>query len=113
MIGQCKIMYIYLVSPDYGYRKGPLYSFSFDMAVVEKLNCKVRFAATEGFGGDNYKTVGSSRSVGLSSLGETPWQAMSNIHAAIKTGFTQPLPLVFRSQVADETYIHNLTLSDQ
>lgn len=99
---------IYLVSPDHGYRQGPVYQFSMDPAAIAANGCRIRFAAAEHVEGNNYRTVGSSRTVGFSALGATAWKARSTIHQAIDVGFRKPLPLEFRRDIADETYIKNL-----
>jgi phosphoribosylamine-glycine ligase len=99
---------LYLVAPEYGYGKGPAYEFGMDRDAVERLGCNVRFAAAEQIGGSRFRTVGTSRSVGLSALGATPWEAREKIHAAIAQGFERPLPLQYRSQVAEKAYIDSL-----
>jgi len=99
---------VYLVSPDYGYRQGPAYEFGINPNAVAANNCSLRFAAAERISLNRFKTVGSSRTVGLSSNGETPWVARHNIHAAIREGFDKPLLLNFREQVAEKAYIDKL-----
>lgn len=106
---RCGSAMLYLVSPDYGYGKGPSYTFTMNADAIESLGCSIRFAATERIKGDEYRTVGSSRSVGLSALGQTAWEARDKIHQAIKSGFGQPLELDYRLDVAEEAYIKNLT----
>lgn len=101
---------VYLVSPDYSYEKGPSYEFELDPEIITSFGCKVRFAASERIRGNNFRTVGSSRTVGISCLADTPWLARANIHKAIKAGFKQPLKLEFRSQIAEEEYIRSLAL---
>jgi phosphoribosylamine--glycine ligase len=101
---------IYLASPDYGYQKGPHYEFNMNAQVVEELGCNIRFAASERIMGNKYRSVGSSRTVGLAALGGTPWEARDKIHAAIQDGFEQPQPLEFRRQVGEEKYIKGLSL---
>lgn len=101
---------LYLVSPDYGYRKGPTYEFALDPMVTETFDCLVRFAAAEKIETGKYRTVGSSRTVGISSLADTPWGAREKILAFVQSGFKHPLLLDFRSQVADERYIKGLEL---
>lgn len=99
---------LYLVSPDYGYRKGQTYDFTMDINKVEALDCKVRFAAAERVDRNGYRTVGSSRSVGISALGKTAWEAREKILLAIRAGFGQPLSLCYRSEIADRAYIKSL-----
>lgn len=100
---------IYLVSPDYGYREGPSYEFQLDTAQAKEHGCQIRFAAAEKVAGNRYHSVGSSRTVGLSALAPTPWNARAKIQAAIESCFGQPLPLEWRKDIADEKYIQNLT----
>jgi phosphoribosylamine--glycine ligase len=99
---------IYLVSPDYGYKKGPAYTFNLNSNVVTANGAKIRFAAAERIGDNHYQTVGSSRTVGLSALGPTPWAARDIIHQAIANGFGHPLSLQYRSEIAQEVYIVSL-----
>ena len=99
---------VYLVSPDYSYEKGPAYEFEMDTDVIKRLECNVRFAASERISGNRFRTVGSSRTVGISALADTPWLARTKILDAIKAGFKQPLKLEFRSQIAEEEYIKSL-----
>jgi phosphoribosylamine--glycine ligase len=99
---------IYLVSPDYCYRSGEVYNFFLNSELVKNLGVKIRFGAAELVKGNHFKTVGASRTVGLSALGETPWAARKKIHTAITEGFNQPLTLQFRNQIADRDYIKRL-----
>lgn len=99
---------IYLVSPEYGYRKGPTYDFGFDPKIIAAQGCKVRFAAAKRVKDGRYSTVGSSRTIGLSALGSTPWEARGKILDAIAEGFDQPFQLQYRREVAEEDYIKAL-----
>lgn len=99
---------LYLVSPEYGYPKGPAYEYELDTESVKASGCQVRFAASEKIGPGRYRTVGSSRSVGISATGPTAWEAREKIHEAIRTGFGVPLPLHYRNQVAEKAYIESL-----
>ncbi len=101
---------VYLVSPDYGYRKGPSHSFTLNTDTIESLGCNVRFAAAEKVGNNQYQTVGSSRTVGISALGETAWQAGNKIRQAITEGFQDPISLEYRLEIAEKTYIENLSI---
>lgn len=96
---------IYLVSPDYAYRKGPAYEFGMDSSAATANNSRIRFAASERITGSRYRTVGSSRSVGISSNGATPWEARENILKTIEEAFEKPLDLDFRSEVGEEDYV--------
>lgn len=106
---KCASAMLYLVSPDYGYRSGSPYTFTLDTSAVESLGCHVRFAAAERIDGDRYRTVGSSRSVGISALGKTTWEARAKLHEAIERGFGQPLPLKYRHDIAQKAYIDRLS----
>lgn len=100
---------VYLVSPEYGYESnGRRYEFYMEPEVATDTGCKIRFAATQMLSPRHYCTAGSSRSVGVSSLAETPWQARQNIHDFIQAGFTGHMPLDYRSDVADKSYIQSL-----
>lgn len=100
---------IYLVSPQYGDEKGspsPI-DFRLDLAYIAANGCGIRFAAAEWIEGNNYR--GTSRVVGFSALGPTPWAARSKIIDSIVNGVSHPLTLDFRREVAQEDYIKNLT----
>ncbi|HSX33122.1 MAG TPA: hypothetical protein VLF91_02180 [Candidatus Saccharimonadales bacterium] len=100
---------LYLVSPEYGYAKGPTYEFAMDLGAITDEGVQTRFAAAKQLGPGRYQTVGSSRVVGLSALGETPWQARQKIHSALARGVHQPMSLHYRSDIGDEQYIASLT----
>ncbi|HUC95463.1 MAG TPA: hypothetical protein VMR76_00700 [Candidatus Saccharimonadia bacterium] len=100
---------LYLVSPNYCYSSSQTYDFNLDTEIIEALGVKVRFGATELVKGKHFRSVGASRTVGLSALGETPWAARKKIHDAIDKGFSKPLALQFRNQVADKSYIKKLS----
>jgi phosphoribosylamine--glycine ligase len=99
---------IYLVSPDYAYRKGPTYNFSIDDSALVADETRIRFAAAEGVSMHSYRTVGSSRSVGISANGSTPWEARQKIINTIEEAFDCPLSLDYRSEVGDSDYISRL-----
>lgn len=99
---------IYLVSPDYGYKQGNGYSFNLNIDNIEALDVKVRFAAAARLFANQYCSVGSSRTVGLSALGQTPWEARQKIHTAIDQGFNRLSKLEFRQDIASEEYIQKL-----
>lgn len=103
---------LYLVSPEYGYSKGPAYDFNLYKNIIEAHDCNVRFAAAVKTGNNGYQTVGSSRTVGISAVSTTPWDAREKIDVAISQGFDHPLRLEQRKEVAEETYIRNLSSSD-
>ena len=99
---------LYLVAPEYPDRKGPVYEFQINPDVIRDNECRIRYASAELIAGNIYRTVGSSRVLALSALGETPWDARDKIHRAIAHGFRQPLPLDYRDEVAQEAYIRSL-----
>jgi phosphoribosylamine--glycine ligase len=101
---------IYLVSPDYGYKKGPAYTFNLDPSRVTANGTKIRFAAAEKIDVNEYQTIGSSRTIGLSALGATPWAARDTIQQAIGEGFEHSLPLQYRQEIASEAYIASLKI---
>lgn len=102
---------VYLVSPDYGYAENKkAYEFTIKPDAIAGSGCHMRFAASERVSVNRYRTVGSSRTVGLSALGETPWDARQKIQEAIMYGFGSPVRLHYRRQVADKKYIQNMQL---
>jgi phosphoribosylamine--glycine ligase len=100
---------IYLVAPEYGKGQGRPYEFSLDQKAATANGIRLRFAAAERIGKNRYRTVGSSRSVGLSALADTPWEGKGLIDDAIKRGFGDDLPLHRRKNVGDKDYIGSLT----
>jgi phosphoribosylamine--glycine ligase len=99
---------LYLVSPEYGYSKGPAYDFNLDVSAIDGAGVKTRFAAAERISANQYRTIGSSRTLGLSALGTTPWEARQKLHAAIEDGVSQPLNLHFRGDIGNEDYVRSL-----
>ncbi len=100
---------IYLVSPMYGYEKSPPIDFRLYLPYIAANGCGIRFAAAEHVNGNDYRTVGTSRTVGFSALGRTPWDARSkSIHTIANGGVGHPLPLDYRREVARKDYIKNL-----
>ncbi len=101
---------LYLVSPDYAYdRDSDPYHFNMDKAAIRGNGCKPYLVAAErddSSGG--YKTVGTSRTLAMVALGETPWEARDKIHGAIEDGFEGPLE--YRQDIASKDYIDSLKL---
>jgi phosphoribosylamine--glycine ligase len=83
----------YLVSPEYGYDKDSCYDFTMRQDVIKALGCNIRFAASIQRGENQYRTAKPSRVVGLSALGEYPWDARA---------------LVMRQSVKVLTTLYNL-----
>lgn len=100
---------IYLVPPDHGYRAGRPVDFNMNRAAIAANDCSVRFAATELVSENWYSTVGSSRTLALSALGATPWEARAKIHTAINEAFDSSLPLHYRRDVGAQAYIESLS----
>ena len=100
---------LYLVAPEYGYGKTGPYTFTLDTEIAKDLGVNVRFAAAERMEGNQYQTVGTSRTVGLSALGSTPWEARAKIDTAISESFGADLPLVSRNDVGNQDYINRTT----
>lgn len=99
---------IYLVHPDYAVQAGTELGYGFNPKLAVDLGSKVRFAASIKVGKNRYRTVGTSRTVGLLATGETPWAARAVILKAIERSFDAPLPLAFRRDIGDEDYIKNM-----
>lgn len=103
---------IYLVSPEYGYGKGKSYDFIMDANLIKGMGVRIRFAAAERASGINqYRTVGSSRTVGLLALAAEPYLARNRIIGrALPAGFKHPMPLHFRTEIGEEDYVESLTV---
>lgn len=89
---------IYLVSPDYAYRKDRSFVFEVDEQVIAAHGCRTYFAAAEQIGRDRYRTVGASRTLAIATLDKTPGEGRARIHEAIKAGSCGPLQ--YRRDVA-------------
>lgn len=96
---------VYLVAPEYGYGKGPMHEFEINPEAIEASGVRLRFAAAERVAGNRYRITATSRIVALSALAPTPWEARDKILTAIANGFSQPLALTYRQQVAEKAYI--------
>jgi phosphoribosylamine--glycine ligase len=63
--GQASVV-IYLVSPEYALREGSPYIFQLNKQKIENAGCNVFFSSAENAGKKNtYRTIGTSRSVGI------------------------------------------------
>jgi phosphoribosylamine--glycine ligase len=100
----------YLVAPEYGYGDGPSYEFELDPKAIAESDCRLRFAAAERIGENRYRTVGTSRTVGMLALGNTPWEARDKINEAIESSFGSSLPLDYRKQIGKHEYIQSLSI---
>lgn len=98
---------IYLVSPDY-VRSHPAqqYEFTLDQDVIASYGCRTSFASAEQIGPNRFRTVGVSRTAGISTIDDTPWAARRKIHQAIRQGTSGPLE--YRNDIGDKRYIENL-----
>lgn len=103
---------MYLVSRGYGGNtKEPPLDFDLDLAAVAEEDVRVRFAAGTRIGKDRFRTASTSRIVGLSALGPTPWAARQKIHNAIAAGFGGDVPFDYRNDIASEAYVKGLAFA--
>jgi len=95
---------LYLVSPDYALRAGPVYEFALDRAAIEADGCHVFFSSAVAAGGHRYRTVGTSRAVALAATAPTLEQARARVTDAATT-----VPVLeWRRDVGDEAYLKGL-----
>ncbi len=96
---------LYLVSPDYALRAGPVREFTLERERIEAEGCHVFFSAAVQTGADRYRTVGTSRAVALASTAPSLERARELVArcAASVTG------LEWRSDVGDERYLQGLS----
>ncbi len=104
---------IYLVSPGYGEEEESDLDFDFDWDKVRKAGAKPRFAAAKRIEGKRYRTTRTSRIIGISALGKTPWAARRKAHRAIAAGFGRRVPFDYRLQIAEEAYVKNLAFANR
>lgn len=97
---------IYLVSPGYAYRSDSTYGFDVDAEAIADNDCRLYHVASRQVGENQFKTVGSSRTLAVSALAETPWEARDKILDAIDEGVGGPLE--FRQDIGSKEYIANL-----
>lgn len=99
---------VYLVSPDYAYPERPPqeYDFGLDPRVIVDRDCWPYFAAAQQIDTRRYRTVGTSRTVAIASLAETPTEARAKILDAIDAGVEGPLE--HRSDIASAEYLERL-----
>lgn len=97
---------IYLVSPDYAYKKGDTEEFFINDEVLADYDCRLRHAASEEVGAGFYRTVGTSRSLAVTALADTPWEARATILDAIDEGIEGPLQ--YREDIGSKNYIDSL-----
>jgi len=97
---------IYLVSPQYAYKEGGPYKFQVDVDAIEDNDCRAYHVASEQVEKGMFKTVGTSRTLAISALGFSPWEAREKVLDAIDEGVSGPLQ--FRNDIGDRHYIKNL-----
>lgn len=97
---------IYLVSPGYAYKSNLTYEFGVDAEAIADNDCRSYHVASRRVGENTFKTVGSSRTLAVSALAQTPWEARDKILDAIDEGVSGPLE--FRQDIGSKEYIDNL-----
>jgi phosphoribosylamine-glycine ligase len=95
---------LYLVSPDYALRNGPVYEFALDREQIEAAGCEVFFSSAVAAGEGSYRTVGTSRAVALASTAPTLEQARLRVAAC--AGSVSALE--WRREVGQESYLNGL-----
>lgn len=70
----------YLVSPEYGYKKGPTHDFIVDEDALNKNGIEVFFASAEAIEKNFFRTIGTSRSLALACTAETIQEASKKIN---------------------------------
>lgn len=94
---------IYLVSPDYAIRAGKERIFSVDVPRILENWCHVDFSAAERLSGNEYRTIGNSRSVAISAESYSSGEATKKIIENIQAHVTWPLE--YRSDIWSDEYI--------
>ncbi len=95
---------LYLVSPDYALRSGPVYEFALDRERIEAAGCDVFFSSAVAAGEGSYRTVGTSRAVALASTAPTLEQARLRVAACAAS-----VPVLeWRREVGQESYLNGL-----
>jgi phosphoribosylamine--glycine ligase len=95
---------LYLVSPDYALRPGPVREFSLRREALSAGGCHVFFSSAISLGEDRYRTVGNSRAVALAAAAPSLEQARERVAGAAAT-----VPeLEWRSDVGDPAYLERL-----
>jgi phosphoribosylamine---glycine ligase len=96
---------LYLVSPEYALRPGPVHEFTLDVESLRARGCEVHFSAAQAAGGNLYRTVGTSRAVALVTTAATLEQARARVaDAAAEVGVLQ-----WRRDVGDGEYLDGLS----
>jgi phosphoribosylamine--glycine ligase len=95
---------LYLVSPDYALRPGPVYEFVLERERIEAGGCTVHFSSAVEVGENAYRTVGTSRAVALTTTAPTLEQARARVAAS---AVAVPV-LEWREDVGDERYLEGL-----
>jgi phosphoribosylamine---glycine ligase len=95
---------LYLVSPDYALRSGPVYEFTLDRERIEAAGCGVFFSSAIEAAPGSYRTVGTSRAVALATTAPTLEQARVRV---VDCARTVPV-LEWRQEVGQESYLDAL-----
>jgi phosphoribosylamine--glycine ligase len=100
---------LYLVSPDYAREGGgSRYEFDVNPEAIARNGCRHYLVGAERDSSTGkFATVGSSRTLAMLSLGQTPWEAREKIHQAIEDGFDGPLE--YRQDIGSKVYINGLS----
>lgn len=95
---------VYLVSPDYAYKdSAEQREFCLDLQEIAFAGCRAYFGAATQIDERRYVTSGPSRTVAITSIAHTPWEAQASIHQAIRAGVKGPLQ--YRKDIADRDYL--------
>lgn len=82
----------YLVAPEYALGTGPMHQFYLNIPAIEAQGVQVLFSSAVATGSPNeFRTVGTSRSVALASTAPTPPEASDRIERCIQDYFSGPL----------------------
>jgi phosphoribosylamine---glycine ligase len=95
---------LYLVSPDYALRPGPVYEFTLDRERIEATGSHVFFSSAVAAGTNTYRTVGTSRAVALATSAPTLERARLRL---VECARTVPV-LEWREEVGRESYLDGL-----
>jgi phosphoribosylamine--glycine ligase len=95
---------LYLVSPDYALRPGPVHEFALARERIEADGCHVFFSSAVQVAENAYRTVGTSRAVALASTAPTLEQARARVAECAASVQV----LEWRRDVGDERYLNDL-----
>jgi phosphoribosylamine--glycine ligase len=95
---------LYLVSPDYALRPGPVYEFALDRERIEADGARVFFSSAVAAGEGRYRTVGTSRAVALAGTADELEQARALVSRCAESVTV----LEWRRDVGDCAYLDGL-----